>query len=138
MTKQTTLLREERRNYEQKVPGVENMSKTNTKNEQDYENNSTTLVGYVRKSNAGRAVKLSINTSAFQDCATYVTSDGQTYVQLIVSLNVVLITFFCNKKLISVKSLDPISRIFLLPYFLYNKFDTFSKYSLFVSEALDI
>ena len=29
------------------VPGVENMSKTNTKNEQDYETNSTTLVGYV-------------------------------------------------------------------------------------------
>ena len=45
---------------------VENMSKVNTKNEQDYETNSTTLVGYVRKSNAGRAVKLSINTSAFQ------------------------------------------------------------------------
>lgn len=48
---------------------------------------NSTLVGFARKSNAGRAVKLSINTSSFQDCATYVTSDGQTYVQLIVSLN---------------------------------------------------
>ena len=63
------------------------MPKANQKNEQENENMNTTLVGFVRKSNAGRAVKLSINTSAFQDCATYVTSDGQTYVQLIVSLN---------------------------------------------------
>ncbi|MGB1475601.1 MAG: hypothetical protein ACPG73_05295 [Candidatus Poseidoniaceae archaeon] len=51
------------------------------------QNANSTLVGFARKSNAGRAVKLSINTSSFQDCATYVTSDGQTYVQLIVSLN---------------------------------------------------
>ena len=51
------------------------------------QNATSTLVGFARKANAGRAVKLSINTSSFQDCATYVTSDGQTYVQLIVSLN---------------------------------------------------
>ena len=64
------------------------MSKTqkNTKPVTEQNANST-LVGFIRKSNAGRAVKLSINTSSFQDCATYVTSDGQTYVQLIVSLN---------------------------------------------------
>ena len=53
----------------------------------DEQNANSTLVGFVRKSNAGRAVKLSINTNSFQDCATYVTSDGQTYVQLVVSLN---------------------------------------------------
>ena len=53
----------------------------------DEQNTNSTLVGFVRKSNAGRAVKLSINTNSFQDCATYVTSDGQTYVQLVVSLN---------------------------------------------------
>lgn len=58
----------------------------NTKLETEQNTNST-LVGFIRKSNAGRALKLSINTSSFQDCATYVTSDGQTYVQLIVSLN---------------------------------------------------
>ena len=64
------------------------MSKTqkNTKPVTEQNANST-LVGFIRKSNAGRAVNLSINTSSFQDCATYVTSDGQTYVQLIVSLN---------------------------------------------------
>ena len=61
------------------------MNNTKRKNEPDVENN--TLVGYVRKSNAGRAIKLSINTNAFEECDTYVTSDGQTYVQLIVSLN---------------------------------------------------
>jgi hypothetical protein len=71
-----------------KVPGVENMPKTEKNLEQDNEQSAnSTLVGFVRKSNAGRAVKLSINTSSFQDCATYVTSDGQTYVQLVVSLN---------------------------------------------------
>ena len=88
------------------VPGVENMSKTNTKNEQDYETNSTTLVGYVRKSNAGRAVKLSINPSAFQDCATYVTSDGQTYVQLIVSINALNGVIEGNKAVTSINHLN--------------------------------
>jgi len=64
------------------------MQKKQNKTKSEYEQDTnSTLVGFVRKSNAGRAVKLSINTSSFQDCATYVTSDGQTYVQLIVSLN---------------------------------------------------
>ena len=45
------------------------------------------LVGYVRKSNAGGALKVSINSSAFSDCATYSTSDGQQYVPLIINLN---------------------------------------------------
>jgi len=64
------------------------MQKKQNKTKPEYEQDTnSTLVGFVRKSNAGRAVKLSINTSSFQDCATYVTSDGQTYVQLIVSLN---------------------------------------------------
>ena len=64
------------------------MPKAEKTTEPEHEQNAnSTLVGFVRKSNAGRAVKLSINTSSFQDCATYETSDGQTYVQLIVSLN---------------------------------------------------
>lgn len=48
---------------------------------------TTLLVGYVRKSNAGGAVKVSINTDAFSDCSTYVTSDGQSYVPLVISVN---------------------------------------------------
>ena len=48
---------------------------------------SNMLVGYVRKSNAGGALKVSINTDAFSDCSTYVTSDGQAYVPLVISLN---------------------------------------------------
>ncbi len=64
------------------------MPKTQKNTEPENEQNANSmLVGFVRKSNAGRAVKLSINTSSFQDCATYVTSDGQTYVQLVISMN---------------------------------------------------
>ena len=66
------------------MPKVE--KKTGPDNEQ---NDTRMLVGFARKSIAGRALKLSINTSSFQDCATFVTSDGQTYVQLIVSLNAI-------------------------------------------------
>ena len=45
------------------------------------------LVGYVRRSNAGGAIKISINTNAFGDCETYTTSDGQNYVPLVISLS---------------------------------------------------
>ena len=51
------------------------------------EDSRSVLVGYVRKSNAGGALKVSINSDAFSDCSTYVTSDGQTYVPLVVSLS---------------------------------------------------
>ena len=70
------------------VSGCENMSKKNAKQtEASNDMNTNLLVGYVRKSNAGGALKVSINTSAFGDCATYVTSDGQAYVPLVISLN---------------------------------------------------
>ena len=61
-------------------------AETNTEPDNEQTTNST-LVGFVRNSNAVREVKLSINTSSIHDCATNVTSDGQTYVQLVVSLN---------------------------------------------------
>ena len=35
----------------------------------------------------GGAIKVSINSDAFSDCETYVTSDGQEYVPLVISLN---------------------------------------------------
>ena len=35
---------------------------------------------------AGGALKLSINTAAFADCSTYMTSDGQAYVPLVISM----------------------------------------------------
>ena len=61
----------------------------NSKTENNMSDNeqSSNLVGYVRKSNAGGAVKVSINSDAFSDCETYVTSDGQEYVPLVISLN---------------------------------------------------
>ena len=41
----------------------------------------------MRKSNAGGAIKVSINSDALSDCNTYVTSDGQEYIPLVISLN---------------------------------------------------
>ena len=73
--------------------GVENMARKNT--EKSTQTNETTetgmmsslLVGYVRRSNAGGAIKISINTNAFGDCETYTTSDGHAYASLVISLS---------------------------------------------------
>jgi hypothetical protein len=68
---------------------MKKMSK-NAKTQNENEESSvdqTLLVGYVRKSNAGGALKVSINTSAMADCSTYSTSDGQTYIPLVISMN---------------------------------------------------
>jgi hypothetical protein len=51
------------------------------------ENQTALLVGYVRTSNAGGALKVSINSGAFNDCQPYTTSDGQQYVSLVISLS---------------------------------------------------
>ena len=61
----------------------------NSKQEKEMNDNDqkSNLVGYVRRSNAGGAIKVSINSDAFSDCETYVTSDGQEYVPLVISLN---------------------------------------------------
>ncbi|MDG1551504.1 MAG: hypothetical protein P8Q95_07260 [Candidatus Poseidoniaceae archaeon] len=66
----------------QKIDKMESGNKN-----EEMEENRSLLVGYVRKSNAGGALKISINSDAFSDCSTYVTSDGQTYVPLVISLN---------------------------------------------------
>ena len=69
------------------------MPKNVNKNEEKKQDQEETaevrsmLVGYARRSNAGGAIKLSINTSAFSDCTTYVTSDGQAYVPLIIGMH---------------------------------------------------
>ena len=74
------------------------------KNMEDVENKSN-LVGYVRRSNAGGAIKVSINNDAFAECETYVTSDGQEYVPLVISLNAL------NKVLIGERVVTTISQI---------------------------
>ena len=74
------------------------------KNMEDVENKSN-LVGYVRRSNAGGAIKVSINNAAFAECETYVTSDGQEYVPLVISLNAL------NKVLIGERVVTTISQI---------------------------
>ena len=63
---------------------AKNSKPENEMNENEPKSN---LVGYVRRSNAGGAIKVSINSDAFSDCETYVTSDGQQYVPLVISLN---------------------------------------------------
>jgi hypothetical protein len=62
-------------------------TKKHGKENETIDENRSILVGYVRRSNAGGALKISINNDAFTDCSTYVTSDGQTYVPLVVSMN---------------------------------------------------
>ena len=60
-----------------------NTETTKETNEQDA---SSMLVGYVRRSGAGGALKLSIDTEAIQACSTYTTSDGRAYAPLVISL----------------------------------------------------
>ena len=69
------------------------------------EESKSNLVGYVRISNAGGAIKVSINSDAFSDCETYVTSDGQEYVPLVISLNAL------NKELNGERVVTTISQI---------------------------
>lgn len=45
-----------------------------------------TLVGYLRRSNCGTSLKVSIHTGAFADCRTYETSDGARYAPLVIHM----------------------------------------------------
>ena len=49
--------------------------------------NQSRLVGYVRRSNAGSEIKVSINVDEFKNCEVYTTSDGHQYVALRINLN---------------------------------------------------
>lgn len=60
-----------------------NTETTNETNEQD---TTSMLVGYVRRSGAGGALKVSIDIEAIQACSTYTTSDGRAYAPLVISL----------------------------------------------------
>ena len=59
---------------------------TETKNETNEQDATSMLVGYVRRSGAGGALKVSIDTEAIQACSTYTTSDGRAYAPLVISL----------------------------------------------------
>ena len=45
------------------------------------------LLGYVRRSNNGKALKLSVNADAFNKAERYTTQDGQEYVAMIIRLD---------------------------------------------------
>jgi hypothetical protein len=47
---------------------------------------NSTLVGYVRKSSHGGALKMSISAEAFANARRYASKDGKEYVNLIVNL----------------------------------------------------
>jgi len=67
-------------------PQGDTMVKQKEQAEQTTTEEQTLLVGYVRRSNAGGAIKVSINASAFEQCSTYVTADGESYVPLVISI----------------------------------------------------
>lgn len=47
------------------------------------------LMGYVRRSNNGKALKISINADAFGKAERYKTQDGQEYVAMIIRLDTI-------------------------------------------------
>ena len=49
--------------------------------------NENILTGYVRRSHQNTCLKLSLNTDALAGCRTYVTSDGKSYIPLVINLN---------------------------------------------------
>ena len=55
-------------------------------NKENNKGDKMILVGYVRKSNKGNAIKLSINKQSLKDCEVFTTSDGQQYIALVISI----------------------------------------------------
>lgn len=45
------------------------------------------LLGYVRRSNNGKALKISINKEAFNEAESYSTQDGNEYVAMVIRLD---------------------------------------------------
>ncbi|MBA3045980.1 MAG: hypothetical protein FP824_07185 [Euryarchaeota archaeon] len=45
------------------------------------------LVGYMRKSNNGESLKMSLDVEALEDVERYETKDGREYISLIANLN---------------------------------------------------
>ena len=47
----------------------------------------STLLGFIRKSNDGIALKLSIHRQSFEDAPKYTTKNGEVFVQMLVNLD---------------------------------------------------
>lgn len=69
------------------------------------EEDSNLLVGYVGKSNAGGALKVSIHNDGFRDCQTYTSADGEVYTQLLIGMEALI------RILNDVKAVTSISQI---------------------------
>jgi len=72
--------------HEARGNGMPTKNKEQEMNEEEAGAGTSTLVGYVRRSGAGGALKVSIDAEAIQSCSTYTTSDGRAYVPLVISL----------------------------------------------------
>ena len=70
------------------------------------EENSNLLVGYVRKSNADGALKISIHNEAFQDCQTYTSADGEVYTQLLIGMKALLRILNDEKTVTSISQIN--------------------------------
>jgi hypothetical protein len=66
------------------------------------------LVGYVRKANASGAIKLSINKQTILDCNSYITSDGQEYIPLVISLAALRRVIDGERSVTTVSQLTPL------------------------------
>jgi len=49
--------------------------------------NESKLMGYVRRSNNGGALKVSVSENAFSDAKKYQSANGERYVGMIINLN---------------------------------------------------
>ncbi len=48
---------------------------------------SSKLIGFVRKSNGGSAIKVNISADAFQEAERYLSHDGKEFVGLVINLD---------------------------------------------------
>jgi len=53
----------------------------------DSEEEKEFLTGYIRRSSTKHTLKVSLNVNTLSDCTPYITSDGQAYIPLEISLS---------------------------------------------------
>lgn len=64
------------------------------------------LVGYIRKSNRGAALKINLSAEAFDKAQRYLSKDGEEFVPLVVSLNNVRAVIDGEKEVTSVSQIS--------------------------------
>lgn len=80
--------------------------KKSTDNPETPKNQENLLVGYIRKSNRGQAIKLSLAADAFDAAERYTGQDGTEYVGLVASLDRVMEVISGERDVTSVSQLS--------------------------------